>query len=29
VVWANAEVNVWCDVMKDGIIGPFFFLEPR
>jgi hypothetical protein len=22
------KVNVWCGVMKDRIIGPFFFIEP-
>jgi hypothetical protein len=24
----SKKVNVWCGMMKDRIIGPFFFIEP-
>jgi hypothetical protein len=24
----SKQVNVWCGMMKDRIIGPFFFIEP-
>jgi hypothetical protein len=24
----SKKVNVWCGMMKDKIIGPFFFIEP-
>jgi hypothetical protein len=24
----SKKVNVWCGMVKDRIIGPFFFIEP-